>query len=321
MHHLGAAHWVYLAGIAVIVLTMILRANVVVPSIVATFLVTLAWTHSPVTRCRRHFQRELRGRQGAVQYFPGHRADDGTAECAEDAAFGLRMVEPFRAVMRTATRPYFILAAITYVISLFFWPTPAVPLVSAVLLPAAIAVGCPPLGGGDGDCDRRSGHGVSSDYVIGVAPGISAKAAGPAVTAAVVADRALALSLIMGFVALCSPTSRSAGASRAERGIARTMATTVRERADRLEAEGTFDKAEIARATSYERKPLAIDEKSAPSLAATDTAAGVVKIFCHCHSARLSGVITLMVLRIARFRPRASRVAKQPRSSAGWQRC
>ena len=46
---IGAAHWVYLAGVAVIVLTMILRANVVVPSVAATFLVTLAWTHSPVT--------------------------------------------------------------------------------------------------------------------------------------------------------------------------------------------------------------------------------------------------------------------------------
>ena len=34
---IGAAHWVYLAGVAVIVLTMILRANVVVPSVVATF--------------------------------------------------------------------------------------------------------------------------------------------------------------------------------------------------------------------------------------------------------------------------------------------
>ena len=46
---LTAAHWVYLPGVATIVLTMILRANVVVPSVVATLLVALAWTHSPVT--------------------------------------------------------------------------------------------------------------------------------------------------------------------------------------------------------------------------------------------------------------------------------
>ena len=38
--------------------------------------------------------------------------------------------------------------------------------------------------------------------MIGVAPGISAKAAGAAVSAAVVADRALVLSLITGIIAL-----------------------------------------------------------------------------------------------------------------------
>jgi uncharacterized membrane protein len=43
-----AAHWVYLFGVTIIVLTMIWRANVVVPSVIATFLVALAFTHSPV---------------------------------------------------------------------------------------------------------------------------------------------------------------------------------------------------------------------------------------------------------------------------------
>src|SRR5207253_6443620 len=46
---IGAAHWAYLAGVIAIVLTMVFRANVVVPAIIATFLVTLAWTHSPVS--------------------------------------------------------------------------------------------------------------------------------------------------------------------------------------------------------------------------------------------------------------------------------
>ncbi len=114
----------------------------------------------------------------------------------------IRMVEPFRAVMKNGHAAYFVLAAITYVISLFFWPTPAVPLVSAVLLPAAIAAGLPPLGGALAIAIAGQGMALSSDYVIGVAPGISAKAAGAAVSAAVVADRALVLSLITGIIAL-----------------------------------------------------------------------------------------------------------------------
>jgi hypothetical protein len=46
---IGAAHWIYLSGVAVIVLTMILRANVVVPSIIGTALVVFALTGSPVS--------------------------------------------------------------------------------------------------------------------------------------------------------------------------------------------------------------------------------------------------------------------------------
>ncbi|MCM2209595.1 hypothetical protein MYF61_28640, partial [Klebsiella quasipneumoniae] len=87
----------------------------------------------------------------------------------------IRMVEPFRLVMKNGHSAYFILAGITYVISLFFWPTPAVPLVSAILLPAAIAAGLPPLAGAMAIAIAGQGMALSSDYVIGVAPGISAK--------------------------------------------------------------------------------------------------------------------------------------------------
>lgn len=47
---LNAAHWMYLASVAAIILTMVLRANVVVPSVIGTFLVVLA---SPATRSAR----------------------------------------------------------------------------------------------------------------------------------------------------------------------------------------------------------------------------------------------------------------------------
>ena len=46
---LNAAHWMYLFSVAAIILTMILRANVVVPSVIGTFLVVLAITGSPVS--------------------------------------------------------------------------------------------------------------------------------------------------------------------------------------------------------------------------------------------------------------------------------
>lgn len=38
-----------------------------------------------------------------------------------------QMIKPFGKVMKNATLSYLILIVMTYVISLFFWPTPAVP--------------------------------------------------------------------------------------------------------------------------------------------------------------------------------------------------
>ena len=155
-----------------------------------------------------------------------------------------------------------LLAAVTYVISLFFWPTPAVPLVSAVLLPAAIAAGLPALGGAVAIAIAGQGMALSSDYVIGVAPGISAKAAGVGVSAAMVADRALVLSLITGGIALLLAylSLRKTITAPSNLLLERWQAQSTNGELARIEAEGTFDKAEIARATGYDKdKPFVTD--------------------------------------------------------------
>lgn len=185
---IGAAHWIYLAGVAVIVLTMILRANVVVPSILGTFLVVFALTGSPVSALGGIFSASLVAAKELFNIFLVIAFMTALLNSLKTLRSDIRMVEPFRVVMKNGHSAFFILAGITYVISLFFWPTPAVPLVSAILLPAAIAAGLPPLAGAMAIAIAGQGMALSSDYVIGVAPGISAKAAGAAVSAVVVAE-------------------------------------------------------------------------------------------------------------------------------------
>lgn len=263
---IGAAHWIYLLGVVVIVLTMILRANVVVPSIVGTALVVYALTGSPVSALGGIFSASLVAAKELFNIFLVIAFMTALLNALKTLRSDVRMVEPFRVVMKNGHTAFFILAAITYVISLFFWPTPAVPLVSAILLPAAIAAGLPPLAGAMAIAIAGQGMALSSDYVIGVAPGISAKAAGAAVSAAVVADRALALSIITGGIALClaylSMRKHIVPASGAllDRWQARASGPAVP-----ADGGGTFDKAEIARATSHE-EPLATDPQIAASL-------------------------------------------------------
>jgi hypothetical protein len=293
-----AAHWVYLGGVVAIVATMILRTNVVVPSIIATFLVSLVWSHDPIAGLGSIFNASFVAAKELFNIFLVIALITSLLNALKTLGSDVRMVKPFRAIMTNGHTAFFILAAITYVISLFFWPTPAVPLVSAVLLPAAIVAGLPPLAGALAIAIAGQGMALSSDYVIGVAPGISAKAAGASVSAALVADRALALSLITGAVAL---TLAYFSIRKLIRPASEALLTQWQQQpgdtdSARLEAEGTFDKAEIARATGYEMPQPATAESKKPKNMVELRRVGWSKLFAILVPIGFGLVIAIMVL-------------------------
>lgn len=199
---LTGAHWMYLLGVVVIIITMALRANVVVPAIVATFFVALAYSGSVIGALESVFNGSLTAAKELFNIFLVIALMTSLLNALKALRSDIRMVEPFRKVMVNGHVAYVALAVVTYFISLFFWPTPAVPLVGAILLPAAILAGLPAMGAAVAIAIAGQGMALSSDYVIRVAPGISAKAAGAGVAMNVVADRALVLSLITGVIAL-----------------------------------------------------------------------------------------------------------------------
>ncbi len=56
------------------------------------------------------------------------------------------MVAPFTKIIKTPTLAYWTIGILMMIISWFFWPSPAVALLGAVLLPVAIRAGLPALG-------------------------------------------------------------------------------------------------------------------------------------------------------------------------------
>lgn len=197
---LSAAHWIYLAGIVVILITMALRKNIVVPAVTATLLTAWVFSGGLITGLASIFNGSLVAAQELFNIFLIIALVTAMLGALRQMGADRLMVTPFRRVMRAGTSSFIVLAIVTYVISLFFWPTPAVPLVGAVLIPVAIRAGLSPLSVGMVIAIAGQGMALSSDYIIKVAPGISAKAAG--VDADTVADKALALSLITGITAL-----------------------------------------------------------------------------------------------------------------------
>ncbi|HEY9473542.1 MAG TPA: hypothetical protein VIS06_06775 [Mycobacteriales bacterium] len=179
---------------------MVLRKNIVVPAVAATFVTALAFSGSLITGLASIFNASLVAATSLFNIFLIIALVTAMLGALHGLGADLRMVTPFRRVMRNGHSSFWVLVIVTYGISLFFWPTPAVPLIGAVLIPVAIRAGLSPMGVGVVVAIAGQGMALSSDYVIRVAPGLSAKAAGA--DPDLVADRSLILSLITGGVAL-----------------------------------------------------------------------------------------------------------------------
>ncbi len=108
------------------------------------------------------------------------------------------MVSPFTKLIKTPTLAYWIIGVLMMVISFFFWPSPAVALIGAVMLPVAVKVGLPALA--VAMIMNIFGHGIalSGDFIIQGAPKLTADAAGLPVGEVISAS--VPLVIVMGLV-------------------------------------------------------------------------------------------------------------------------
>lgn len=200
MIEITAAHWVYLVGIVAILATMLARKNIIVPAVFFTMLVGIVYTGSLPAGIAAIFNATLVAAKELFNIFLIIALVTGMLGALQALGSDKRMVAPFRPVMRNGHLSFWTIVVATYTISLFFWPTPAVPLIGAVLVPVAIRSGLRPLAAGFAIAVSGQGMALSSDFIIRVAPGLSATAA--SADPDIIANRALVLSLITGGVAL-----------------------------------------------------------------------------------------------------------------------
>ncbi|WP_404459083.1 hypothetical protein [Oceanobacillus kapialis] len=197
---LTISHWLYGLFTLFIIGTMIFRKGVVLPTLLGTFIVAWVYNGSIIDGFKAIFNANLVAAQELFSIFLIITFMLALLHSLRDLGADKRMIQPIQKMMINGHISYFVLVVITYVISLFFWPTPAVPLICALLVPAAIRAGLPVMMAAVAIALAGQGMALSSDYVVQVAPSLSAAAAG--LETAVVADRALILSLVAGSVAI-----------------------------------------------------------------------------------------------------------------------
>ncbi len=200
MPDITAAHIVYLVGVIAILATMLFRKNIIVPAVFFTFLTALVFSGNLADALGAIFNASLVSAKELFNIFLIIALVTGLLGALQALGSDKRMIAPFRKIMRNGHSSFWVLVGVTYFISLFFWPTPAVPLIGAVLVPVAIRAGLRPLAVGFCIAVGGQGMALSSDFVIRVAPGLSAVSGGADPDS--VANRAMVLSLVVGAVAL-----------------------------------------------------------------------------------------------------------------------
>ncbi|WP_066255165.1 hypothetical protein [Neobacillus drentensis] len=197
---LTAAHWVYLVVTVAVIIIMLFRKGVVLPLIVGTFIVAAVYKGSVIGGFQAVFNANLVAAKELFSIFLIISIMIGLLNSLKDLGADKRMVVPIQRIMVNGHVSYLVLMVTTFVISLFFWPTPAVPLICALLVPAAVSAGLPVMTSAMVIVIAGQGMALSSDYIMQVAPMLSAKAAG--IDKSLVSDKAFILSLITGITSL-----------------------------------------------------------------------------------------------------------------------
>ena len=195
---LSALHYIFMIFTLLILVVMIRKRDTTLVCIAGIFLLAIIATGSPSTGVMTIFNSfifaitELLGTILIISVIVA------MSTILSKSGINEIMISPFTRFIKTPTLAYWIIGIVMMVISWFFWPSPAVALVGAVMLPVAIKVGLPALG--VAMAMNLFGHGIalSSDFIIQGAPKLTADAAGIPVGDVIAAS--IPLVIVMGLV-------------------------------------------------------------------------------------------------------------------------
>ncbi|WP_195576421.1 hypothetical protein, partial [Paenibacillus sp. 1001270B_150601_E10] len=195
---LTAIHWVYLVFIVFIMALMIRRRDTTMVCVTGIFALGLLATETLSGSVSGIFQSFIYATKELMSTIMIISIIVAMSRVLIQTGINETMVAPLTRFLRTPAMAYWGIGIIMMVTAFFFWPSPAVALIGAVLLPVALRVGLPALGAAM--AMNLFGHGIalSGDYIIQGAPKLTADAAGIPVLS--VMNASIPLVIVMGLV-------------------------------------------------------------------------------------------------------------------------
>lgn len=195
---LSALHWIYVLFIFLIIGFMVMKRDTTLISIIGIFLLAIVATGSLSGSVSSIFNSFIYAITELLPTILVISIIVAMSRTLTVTGINDAMISPFAKLIKTPALAYWTIGIVMMVISWFFWPSPAVALLGAVLLPVAVRVGLPALG--VAVAMNLFGHGIalSGDFVIQAAPKLTADAAGIPVSSVVQAS--IPLVIVMGVV-------------------------------------------------------------------------------------------------------------------------
>jgi hypothetical protein len=174
---LTALHWIYVVFIASIIGFMVKRRDTTLICIIGIFLLALVATGSLASSISGIFNSFIFAITELMSTILIISIIVAMSTVLTKSGINDVMIAPFAKFIKNPTLAFWVIGIVMMVISWFFWPSPAVALLGAVLLPVALRAGLPALG--VAMAMNLFGHGIalSGDFIIQAAPKLTGDAA------------------------------------------------------------------------------------------------------------------------------------------------
>ncbi|CAH0133887.1 hypothetical protein [Peribacillus simplex] len=199
---LTALHWIYVVFIALIIGFMVKRRDTTLICIIGIFLLALVATGSLASSISGIFNSFIFAITELMSTILIISIIVAMSTVLTKSGINDVMIAPFAKFIKNPTLAFWVIGIVMMVISWFFWPSPAVALLGAVLLPVALRAGLPALG--VAMAMNLFGHGIalSGDFIIQAAPKLTGDAASIPVSDVIAAS--IPLVITMGVVTTLS---------------------------------------------------------------------------------------------------------------------
>jgi len=179
---LTSIHYLYMVMVVIILAIMLMKKDIVIPCIIGIFAMGYLYSGSIIVAVQSIFNTLVYAGTEFWSIIVIISLVVAMSKALQEIGADVLIMSPIKKVMVNQTMAFWGIGLTMMVISWLVWPSPAVPLVGAVLLPAAGAVGLPAIYAAV--AMNLFGHGIalSSDFFIQGAPTITAAGAGIEVT-------------------------------------------------------------------------------------------------------------------------------------------